>query len=87
MPDKVLPFRRMALEAHARDRFLRAAVRADWQQVVLNGGPPCFYLLTEGGDARFCLCAERWMGHGSHHPFVPLATLLEVLALPGDALR
>lgn len=78
--------RAMALEDHARRRFLRAAEMVDWQQVLLNGGPPCFYLLNDG-DPRFCLAAERWMGHPAHHPFVSLALLLEILAMPADRLR
>lgn len=54
------------------DELLEAARNADWQQVVLNGGPPCFHL---EGD-RFCLRAERWEGHGELHQFISLADLL-----------
>ena len=36
-----------------------AAENMDWQQVVLNGGPPCFHL----EDGRFCGRAQRWDGH------------------------
>jgi len=55
-----------------RNALLYAAENADWGQVVLNGGPPCFHL-CEGGT--FCLRAERWAGHeagaypGSHKFF------------------
>lgn len=53
---------------------LAAARNADWQQVALNGGPPCFYLED---DNHFCLRAERWAGHdGSPHSFISLAMLL-----------
>lgn len=58
--------------------LLRAAAAADWQQVVLNGGPPCFH--REG--QRFCLRAQRWPGHHvgggdvPSHVFVPLHTLI-----------
>jgi hypothetical protein len=52
--------------------MLQAARQMDWQQVVLNGGPPCFYLESEW----FCGRAERWQGHGDMHGFVSLATLL-----------
>lgn len=60
--------------------LLVAAHFADWQQVVLNGGPPCFHL----DGQRFCLRAERWDGHktvggGSIHAFVPLEELLRAL--------
>lgn len=55
------------------DPVIEAARRADWLQVVLNGGPPCFHLT---GDGRFCLAAERWAGHGVDHPFHSLADLL-----------
>jgi len=58
---------------------LAAARNADWQQVVLNGGPPCFHLI---GKDRFCLRAQRWPGHGSEdHEFVSLADLLSSAAL------
>jgi len=57
---------------------LQAAFKiADWQQVVLNGGPPCFHL--EHG--RFCLRAQRWGGHRSgdwpYHAFVSMADQLQ----------
>lgn len=63
-------------------QLLKAAKDADWMQVVLNQGPPCFHL--EG--ARFCLRAERWDGHktiggsGPIHEFVSLEDLLRLLA-------
>jgi hypothetical protein len=65
---------------------IEAAKHADWQQVVLNGGPPCFCLL----DGRFCLRAERWDGHRDgdwpYHKFVSLADVLSLLeAYPGGA--
>jgi hypothetical protein len=46
----------------------------DWQQVVLNGGPPCFHV--EG--PQYCGRAERWAGHGNPagHNFVSLSALL-----------
>lgn len=69
------------LEAHARRAFLEAAAAADWTQVALNGGPPCFWLLKNGAP-RFCLAAERWAGHhgeGRQHPYIPLQLLLEAL--------
>ena len=40
----------------------------DWEQIYLNGGPPCF-AVTEG-DHRFCNRSERWQGHPSDHKFV-----------------
>ena len=50
-------------------RKVLAAFRlADWQQVVLNGGPPCFHVERDG---RFCFRAERWPGHGPQHEFTP----------------
>lgn len=55
-------------------RLFRACASADWQQVALNGGPPCFHLEGE----RFCLRAERWDGHGIDHQFVSLGDLLRV---------
>jgi len=39
---------------------LAAATGMDWRQVVLNGGPPCFYVERLG---HFCGRAERWDGH------------------------
>jgi hypothetical protein len=52
-----------------------AATQMDWQQVVLNGGPPCFYLCN---DQHFCGRAEKWGGHGEpgFHDFVSLADLI-----------
>lgn len=52
---------------------LKAAENMDWQQVVLNGGPPCFHLLKDG---RFCGRAQRWDGHNDIHQFIPLSVLL-----------
>lgn len=64
-----------------------AARAVDWQQVVLNGGPPCF--AVEHGP-RFCLRAERWMGHKQGfvgtHSFISLETLLATL-LAADRAR
>lgn len=53
---------------------IEAAIYADWEQVVRNGGPPCFHL----EDGRFCFRAERWEGHepGQIHRYVPLAGFL-----------
>ncbi len=55
--------------------IVTAAQNADWQQVALNGGPPCFHLAGE----KFCLAAQRWAGHPEHHAFVSLVDLLERL--------
>lgn len=63
-------------------RLLKAARDADWQQVVGNGGPPCFHL----ADSRFCLRSERWDGHktiggsGPIHEYVSLESLLRSVA-------
>lgn len=50
------------------------APHIDWQQVLLNGGPPCFFVK----DGRYCGRAKRWQGHGAaiHHDFVSLDDLL-----------
>jgi hypothetical protein len=63
--------------ADARD-LIAAARNADWMQVVLNGGPPCFHLSDDGPGcpARFCLRAERWQGHGVMHSYTPLHELV-----------
>lgn len=54
--------------------IIDACRRADWGQVIANGGPPCFYL---DGDT-FCLRAERWAGHNRNgfHAFTPLDDLV-----------
>lgn len=48
----------------------------DWEQVALNGGPPCFYVETNTPDEqpRFCGRARRWQGHGvqTFHSYVSL---------------
>jgi hypothetical protein len=56
----------------------------DWQQVVLNGGPPCFHI--ENG--RFCLRAERWMGHhtSGFHEYVTLPELFTAVTKERDEL-
>lgn len=60
--------------------MLEAAENADWQQVVLNGGPPCFHMEEHG---RFCLRAHKWDGHKTNpfpfHEFVSFSTLLSAL--------
>ncbi len=50
--------------------IIRACEDADWIQVVLNGGPPCFHL---DDDRSFCFRAERWGGHDLIHKYVSLA--------------
>ncbi len=59
----------------AIEALLDACLYADWQQVVLNGGPPCFHL----DGMTFCLRAERWQGHGINefHKFVSLHDLMK----------
>jgi len=58
-----------------RNRLILAAKTMDWQQVVQNGGPPCFHLEKDG---RFCGRAKLWQGHGvqDFHDFVSLDELL-----------
>ena len=57
-----------------------AAQNMDWQQVVQNGGPPCFHLDSFG---HFCGRSQRWEGHRKDrtydcdHEFVSLADLLD----------
>jgi hypothetical protein len=61
--------------------FIEAARFADWDQVVANGGPPCFHLQENG---RFCLRTPSWQGHGIpvfhdesvYHAYVSLIDLL-----------
>jgi hypothetical protein len=45
----------------------------DWEQVALNGGPPCFHV-EDGTPERFCGRAKRWQGHGvaTFHDYVSL---------------
>lgn len=62
----------MKTERTTRD-FIMAAMHMDWQQVALNGGPPCFHLCEDG---HYCGRAQRWEGHGSMHKYVPLMDLL-----------
>lgn len=54
-----------------------ACADADWDQVVGNGGPPCFHL----DGARFCLRAKRWAGHenATSHRYVSLLHLIDSL--------
>lgn len=55
----------------------------DWQQVVLNGGPPCF--AVDGN--RYCGRAKRWQGHGPDHSYVSLDDLLSALKEELSAAR
>jgi hypothetical protein len=57
------------------DGLHEAAQLADWGQVAMNGGPPCFHL--EGG--KFCLRAWRWAGHNDSHTYIGLHELLQSL--------
>jgi hypothetical protein len=62
-----------------QEALLYAAEHADWEQVVGNGGPPCFHVC--GDDGLFCLRAERWAGHEADayrgsHKFVSLRAML-----------
>lgn len=65
----------------AKQKIVEAAVVADWMQVVLNQGQPCFHLEEYGS---FCLRSERWDGHGieDFHDFVSLHDLLRTLIIP-----
>src|ERR1035437_5651366 len=61
-----------------KDKFdvINAAEKMDWQQVIFNGGPPCFHM--DAANGGFCGRAERWPGHGRSgmiHKFVSLANL------------
>lgn len=60
------------------DKLLQAARAADWQQVVFNGGQPCFHLSEY--DGLFCLRAKHWAGHGGNHKFVSFEELLRRVA-------
>lgn len=57
---------------------IKASEHMDWQQVILNGGPPCFHICEDG---RFCLRAKRWFGHkyDAEHDFVSMNELLTQL--------
>src|SRR5580698_6261605 len=60
------------------DTLLAAAAGADWEQVVRNGGPPCFHLEDDG---KFCLRTKQWQGHDmGMHSYVPLGDLLTAFA-------
>jgi hypothetical protein len=64
--------------------IIAAAEQADWQQVVLNGGPPCFHIEDNG---RFCLRAQRWDGHDSMHKFTTLDAAIAHAAPPREAAQ
>jgi hypothetical protein len=67
-------------EKHPYDAHFKAAKAMDWQQVVLNGGPPCFHLCEDGS---FCGRAERWAGHEDLHKFISFHDLLRMVAEAG----
>lgn len=60
-------------ERETSAKLLAAAETADWEQVRLNGGPPCFHIEEDGW---FCFRAKRWAGHPTHHKFVTLHAAL-----------
>lgn len=62
-----------------KNELIKMAENMDWQQVVLNGGPPCFH---SDGKYFFCGRALRWEGHPKHHKFVSLADLIRELQKP-----
>lgn len=45
-----------------------------WEQVRLNGGPPCF---MEDSDGTLCGRAMRWQGHPEMHPYLSLSEFLK----------
>lgn len=54
---------------------LRAAMRGmDWDQIISNGGPPCFRIQRDG---RFCGRALRWHGDDTHC-FYPFEVVLKM---------
>ena len=64
--------------AHGSASLFQAAKDADWMQVVLNQGPPCFHL----EDGRFCLRAQRWHDEIAEkvcHKYVSLEALLRTV--------
>jgi hypothetical protein len=65
------------LDAADCSAVLLAAEHMDWQQVAMNGGPPCFAISES--DGHFCGRAQRWDGHDGSHAFVSLADLLRNL--------
>lgn len=62
----------------ARERTIFAAENADWMQVVLNQGPPCFHIEERG---NFCLRAQRLAGHvdGGEYPEHTFVSLVDLL--------
>lgn len=60
----------MSNEATAKTPYM------DWQQVVLNGGPPCFAVL-DAEENWYCGRAQRWDGHDYDHKYVSLSDLLD----------
>lgn len=59
-------------------QWAKAAKNPDWQQVVLNGGPPCFHI----DNGKFCFRAKRWAGHDSVHKYISLAEVFSHHAPP-----
>lgn len=63
-------------------RIMNAAQCVDWQQLVANGGPPCFHVVTlDNGKHAFCMRAKKWGGHRNDdsptdHDYVSLENLL-----------
>lgn len=72
----------LADQRTAMQGLVEASKNMDWQQAVLNGGRPCFFLLEKG---RFCGRAQRWYGHTDkdkwpEHRFMSLDAALAAAA-------
>lgn len=72
------------------NKFIIAAANMDWQQVVMNGGPPCFHIEENG---NFCGRAYRWVGHHADvnkhpelHEFVSLVDLVRAAGKASDTV-
>ena len=68
--------------------LIQAAKCMDWEQVIQNGGPPCFFLDEHG----FCGRAQRWLGHTEkneypEHRFISLQDLLLPVSGLHEAVR
>lgn len=76
-------------EAERLEAIAKACAIADWEQILRNGGPPCFYLEGLRSDevqVKFCLRAERWAGHGLDHKFVSLSSVFAEAAKLNTAM-
>lgn len=66
---------------------VKEVAQMDWEQVRLNGGPPCFSTMLAKGERSGWHCgrAERWGGHGVLHEYISFEQMIAAVATEAKA--